>query len=283
MRWFIGRRGALHVAIVGTDYDRSSSRDYVAVAAGYTQYDLLGTRAFATLSFKQHVSEGTIGLSPQLVIGIPLYANQTLTVELDQTTYAKDTVNFVGAIIDTNRGQRMIGATWSYNTTNQPFLPTRGTLLSVQPRMSWIDAATYIVVPGDIHVPTPVFGVVGDTIHTTSRQVRGNAAHYWELSERTSVSAGVQAAWTHYEASSEILGMTEDHVTSAAITGGYSYSLWDATQMRNGDSRLELSARIGSRSIQYYDFGQSDQQQISASWVRRSSWGTLRVGAGFAW
>lgn len=283
VRWFLGRRGALHVAFISSEYDREFARNFVAIAVGYTQYDLFGTRAFATLSLKQLLGEDSTGLSPQLVIGIPLSANQTLTVELDETTFGRDVLTIFDEPIETSRGQRIVGATWSYNTTNRPFLPTRGTLLSLQPRISWSDAATYIFVPEDIGEPYPGLGVVSDSVHTRSYQIRANAAQHWELSERTSVSAGIETAWTDYEADSRVLGITEDKVLRAVVMGGYSYSLWSAEQMRNGDSRLEFNVRIGNRSIRYYDIGEVDQQQVSASWVRRSSWGTLRFGVGFAW
>jgi hypothetical protein len=285
MRWFIGRRGALHVALVSSDYDRDFARDYVAVAVGYTQYDLFGTRAFATFNLKHVITAGDSALSPELVVGVPLSANQTLTVELDETRFADGTARILGEEFDSQRGQRIVGATWSYNTTNRPFLPTRGTLLSVQPRLSWSDSATYVIVQ---HVPqTPdmpqTFSVHADTIHTKARQVAVNAAQYWELSERTSVSAGIEGSLTHFEADSDVLGTNADHVMKAVLTGGYSYSLWDANRAKNGDSRLELNLRVGNRSVSYYDFARADQQQLSASWVRRSSWGTLRLGVGYAW
>ena len=81
-----------------------------------------------------------------------------------------------------------------------------------------------------------------------------------------------------------MLGLTVDHTVRGAVTAGYSYSLWDAERTKSGDSRLELNVRIGNRSTTYNDFFyRADQQQLSASWVRRSSWGTLRLGAGYAW
>ena len=136
-RWFVGRRGALHTAIVTTDYNRFAS-DYAAVVVGYTQYDLFNTRAFATLNLKHVISEGGTAISPQLVVGIPLSANQTLTLEVDETRFGEDTRTILGQAFDTQRGQRIVGANWSYNTTNRPFLPTRGTLLSVRPRLAGV-------------------------------------------------------------------------------------------------------------------------------------------------
>lgn len=282
VRWFVGRRGALHIALISTEYDSAFARDYGAVAAGYTHYDLFGTRAFAALSVKHVIAPGANTISPQLVIGVPLSANQTLTVELDQTRFGDDVETVRDEEFALQRGQRIVGATWSYNTTNRPFLPTRGTLVSVRPRASWSDSATYLYVftPGN---PNPDLTVVADTVHARAAELTVKGAQYWELSERTAVSGGLEGAWTHFEANSDFYGERRDHVVRAVVTGGYSYSLWDATRMKTGDSRLEVNVRIGSRSIDYYDLGRNYQKQLSASWVRRSSWGTLRLGAGYAW
>jgi Omp85 superfamily domain len=283
-RWFVGRRGAIHLALVTSQYSNDFADDYGGIAAGYTQYDLFGTRAFATLSLKYVVGEVSAGgaISPQLVVGVPLSANQTLTVEVDETHYTDNTREVLNQRFDVQRSQRVAGATWSYNTTNRPFLPTRGTLLSVRPRVSWSDSATYVIfVEGP--PPFPPAEVRADTVHTQARQLGAKAARYWELSERTSVSTSIEGTWTHFVADSDVFGNRADHVTHAVIAGGYSYSLWDATRQRTGDSRLELNGRIGNRSVAYYDFADVDQRQVSASWVRRSSWGTLRLGAGYAW
>lgn len=283
MRWFVGRRGALHVALISSDYGGDFARDYAAAAVGYTQYDLLGTRAFATLNLKRVITEGDAELSPQLVVGVPLSGNQTLTLELDETRFGDSSTRIQGVTFDTNNGQRVVGLTWSYNTTNRPFTPTRGTLLSVRPRLSWGDAATFRYVVIDPNHTPPIFTVHADTVHTEAREITVKAARYFELTERSSVNAGLEGAFTHFSAESEVTGQRSDHVTRAIITGGYSYSLWDAERSKGGDSRLELNMRIGTRDIRYGDFYRAEQQQVTASWVRRSSWGVLRLGAGYAW
>jgi hypothetical protein len=284
-RWFVGRRGALHTALVTSDYKTNFAHDYAAVVVGYTQYDLFGTRAFATLNLKHVILEGGNEISPQIVVGVPLSPNQTLTLELDETRFGPDTERILDQVFDTRQSQRVVGATWSYNTTNRPFLPTRGTLLSVRPRFSWSDALTYTFIetpdPGQ---PFPTLSVRFDTIHSKAREITVKAAKYWELSERSSVSSGMEASLVHFRFDSDVLGLTADHTLHGAVTGGYSYSLWDAERSKNGDSRLEFNVRIGSRSKAYVtDFYQADQKQLSASWVRRSSWGTVRLGAGYAW
>jgi hypothetical protein len=284
MRWFVGRRGALHVALLSSDYGGDFARDYAAVAIGYTQYDLLGTRAFATLNLKRVITEGNSGVSPQLVVGIPVSGNQTVTLELDETRFGDDSRMINGEIFDVNRAQRVVGMTWSYNTTNRPFTPTRGSLLTVRPRFSWRDAATYSVIVIDPTQTPPLFEAHADTVHTEAREVSVEGVRYFELNERSSVSGGLEAGWTKSTLESDLTGRETDRVLRGIITASYSYSLWDPAENRNGDSRLELNLRIGTRDLHYADyFYRAEQQQLTASWARRSSWGVVRLGAGYAW
>lgn len=282
-RWFVGRRGALHTALVTSDYNHNFARDYAAIVVGYTQYDLFGTRAFATLNLKHLIIDGGSEITPQLVVGVPLSPNQTLTLEVDETRFGPDTREVLGQVFDTQNGQRVVGATWSYNTTNRPFLPTRGTLLTVRPRLSWSDSATYRYVQPNPEEPIPAIPFHADTVHSEAREITVNAARYWELSERSSVSGGLDASLTHFRFDSDLLGLTIDHELRGGVAAGYSYSFWDAERSKNGDSRLEVNARLGNRSFSYADFYRAEQRQLSASWVRRSSWGTLRLGLGYAW
>lgn len=284
MRWFIGRRGALHMAVLTTDYNNNFARDYIAFAAGYTQYDLFDTRAFATLNLKHVVTSVNSTLSPQLVVGIPVSANQTVTLDIDEVRFGEDVREIFEVTYDENRSQRVASLTWSYNTTNRPFLPTRGMLLSVTPRVSWSDAATYaFIVTPNPNGGSPIFEARADTLHSEAREVVLKAARYVELTERTSVSAGVELSLLQYTLESDVEGIDRDRAARAEVTAGYSYSLWDASRAKNGDSRIELKGRVGSRSVADFYPVNADQRQFSASWVRRSSWGTLRLGVGFAW
>ena len=133
-RWFVGRRGAVHVGFSGAGTDRPFMTDYASVAVGYTQYDLFGTRAFATINLKRPVEgygEGSI--SPQVVVGVPLSPNQTITLQYDETRFLRRHFSIEGAEYESRYGQRGFTARWAYNTTNDPFFPTDGTLVSVSP------------------------------------------------------------------------------------------------------------------------------------------------------
>jgi hypothetical protein len=73
------------------------------------------------------------------------------------------------------------------------------------------------------------------------------------------------------------------------VRGGYSRSIWRGDP-KAGDSRLEVDLRLVVRQLNIDEgpvsFGRFDDEsyhQATGSWVRRSSWGTLRLGVGYAW
>jgi hypothetical protein len=283
-RWFIGRRGALHIAFIGHD-ETEFTRSYSALAVGYTAYDILGTRAFATVNIKDTPEGG--GVSPQVVVGVPLSLNQTLTVEYDETI--SDYTIFSG-LPDQQRqtkenNQRIARMIWSYNTTNHPYLPTTGSLVSVTPMVIWRDeAATFRIFPGPVQIAP---------LHTRTAGLQASALRYWDLTDRVSVSGGIEGGWGVSDESRTDPGdviVTDRYTTMfASGHGGISYSLWTPeARAQGGESRVELNVRARARNADRRDrriFFETERDvlQASLSWVRHSSWGTFRIGAGYAW
>src|SRR5206468_1876422 len=73
-RWFVGGRGIVHVGLTARRDRQAFTSNYSAWAVGYTQYDLFGTGAFATVNIRLPFdSPGGGGLSPQLVAGVPRF------------------------------------------------------------------------------------------------------------------------------------------------------------------------------------------------------------------
>ena len=287
-RKFIGRRGAAHIAFEGIGTEYEYAREYAAFVVGYTQYDLFGTRAFATLNLKKPIEGLGAGLlSPQLVVGVPVSANQTVTLQYDETRFAGEIKQVDGEDFKDHYGQRLLTARWSYNTTDEPFFPTKGTLVHVTPMVGWADGADvfYYFFDGTN------YGSSAGTVHRDILGVKGGATRYWELSERSSVFGDVRASWASVEQRSSAAEENYDEtVRDASIGGGYSYSLWSRDERAGGgDSRLEVTARFTKRDegihrerfFQYQP--KRDVRQISGAWLRRTSWGTLRLGLGYAW
>lgn len=282
-RMFVGRRGAVHVGLQFQEDNREYTEDYGAWAVGYTQYDLFGTRAFATVNLKWMHEGGTI--TPQIVVGVPLSTNQTLTVAYDDVRIDGDERVVNGIVLNDDEAQRVGSITWSYNTTNQPYLPTRGTRLSVSPIVAWRDDAffNYSAYSDGTFVVTPVY------VHRRSYGVDGSAARYWEITDRSSVSVGGEAGWAKTTDEGQPLTGSFDS-TYGILHGGYSWSLWDRDARRDGDNRFELNARVSSRTREELQRrglvslrDETNTLMVSGSWVRRSSWGTIRLGLGWAW
>ena len=286
-RWFVGRRGAFHVGLFGRDDNHEFTRDYTAAMVGYTQYDIFGTRAFATVNLKRPLLNAPASddaISPQLVVGIPVSPNQTVTLTYDETRFDDYTTSIFDLEFERQDGERIVSARWSYDTTNHPFTPTRGTLLSITPIMVWQDSASFSrgeTVPGGPLEPVPA------AYHSNSYAVSVDVGHYFELSERNSVFIGGEAGRGHVNQRSNVWNDIEfDGDTSYLIANtGYSHSLWSREQQKRGDSRFEYTLRYinRDRTERFFEPYGDDELQAAFAWVRRSSFGTIRLGVGYGW
>lgn len=282
-RWFLGRRGALHVAVIARDHTEFTS-GYSAVAAGYTQYDVFGTGGFVTLNIKHNVDGGSV--SPQLVAGLPLSLNQTVTVEYDENV-TEYHYFFDGTLVDKSRTQRVARATWSYNTTNHPFFPTNGALVSVAPLITWQD---HVLVTGRIG-QDGVGTVRIDPLHVTAVGIQATGVRYWELTDRVATSAGVEVGFARFDERSSAENF-DNGTRSSAFAGAQatlSRSLWSPEQRaQGGDSRIEVEAQVRAREEyrpEAFRIANQIQESLraSVSWLRQSSWGNLRIGVGYGW
>jgi outer membrane protein assembly factor BamA len=284
-RWFVGRRGAFHTGLFARDDNHEFTRDYTAAVVGYTQYDIFGTRAFATLNIKKPLLDApsTDAISPQLVVGIPVSANQTVTLTYDETRFDDETAFFDGVAVPEQDGERIISARWAYDTTNHPFTPTRGTLLSVTPIVVWQDSAGL----GDVRLTGGELTFVPAAFHTNSYAASLDVAHYFELSDRGSVSIGAELGKGTVNRRSNVDTVEQFSDDASYVIGraGYSHSLWSREEQKFGDSRFEYTLRYvrRDRTAQFFDPFQEDELQAGWAWVRRSSFGTIRLGVGYGW
>jgi hypothetical protein len=289
-RWFVGGRGIVHVG-TSTRRDRQAfTTDFSTFAVGYTHYDLFGTGAFATMNLRLPFDSPAEGrISPQFVVGMPLTPTQTVTLNFEDTFFRRDTVRLLGTEFDRQDAERVLSLTWSYNSTNQPFVPTRGTILRVSPLLSMRDRSGYRFVRP---IPDPM-PAAAYAQHVNGHGVDLTAVRYWELSERNSVSAGVMGGWASVEDRIDPpvgRGDIRWDPTYGILRAGYSRSFWRG-DTKDGDSRIEFDARFVARQRNVEQgreaFGATPDDentfQTSASWVRRSAWGTLRLGAGYSW
>jgi hypothetical protein len=281
-RWFVGRRGAFHAGFAANGEEREFTSDYAAFSVGYTQYDLFGTRAFATLNLKRPIEgygEGQI--SPQVVIGMPLTTAQTVTVQYDETRFERDGRIVSGLPVQSDYAERRISARWSYNTTNDPFLPTRGTQLQVTPAITKTDGATTVTDQDGRPVS------LGS--HGTVLSIAAGASHNWEVTDRNSVFGDLRGSWERIDQSLGGSHLYDRDARYGSIAVGATHSFWTSEERaRGGDMRLELQLRYSNRTLPEVlgpprRIPGRDVRQIGLAWIRRSSWGTARLGAGWAW
>jgi len=281
-RWFVGGRGVVHAGATARRNRQAFTTNYSAWEAGYTQYGILGTRAFATFNLRLPFDSPAEGLlSPQFVTGIPLTTNQTLTLDYEDTNFRRDTIRIKGIDFDRQDSERLISLAWTYDTTNEPFIPTSGTIVRVAPLRAMRDRSSFRFALPNPTVPS------GYAQHINGYGLDFIAQHYWELSDADSVSAGVIAGWADVE------DKQHPRVFSTDIGWRPAYQIVRAGYARalRRDTRLEFDARVIAQQTNVQEgeaaFGVAPTHhhslQTSAAWVKRTDWGTLRLGLGYAW
>jgi hypothetical protein len=290
LRWFAGGSGIVHAGMSVRRGRQAFSSRYTAWEVGYTQYDVLGTRAFVTVNLRVPVdSKSAKFVTPQIVAGIPLTTSQTLTLDYDDTVFEKGTVRLLGNDYRNDLTERVLTLAWTYNTTNEPFAPARGTFVRVAPFRTMRDRTT----PHSVPVPIgglPHFDVIAD--HTSAEGADITGFRYWELSEINSVSGGLAGGWANVGQRHHppLPGApdSDSRQSYEVLQGGYSRKLHRFAP-KNGESRLELDGRIVLTQFNPRNgaAGAEPRHQrsyeASTNWVRRSLWGTLRLGVTYGW
>jgi len=269
VRWLAGGHGYAHAAMTVLRTRQSFAKNYAAWEIGYTHHDLFGTRLFATVNVRTPVdSVGEATFSPSVTVGLPLTASQTVTVDLEDTLFVKDTIQLLGVSYDRMHAERRRSASWTYDTTDGPFVRTRGRFVRVTPYRWMRDDTDVRSVPR-----TPAF--VRTATHINADGVDVAALQYWPLSESRSVFGGVTAGWADVDGDS-----VHRRPSFGVLEGGYSRRLG----LR--DARLELEGRLAMyRPDLQNTFRLNDHDrsaEVLVSWAWKSEWGTVRVGAGYA-
>lgn len=260
VRWFVGSRGVFHIASTVHEDDRPFQSSYTALQGGYTRYGLFNDRAFATVtvsSFLKRESGGSSGATlPGGVLGVSLTQNHTLTISYSG----------VDAGSASRRVERILESRLAYNTTNHPYFPSEGTLLSVAPVLAWID--------GIDRTPFHV------AFHDFDAALDAHGARYWTLADRLTGAVIVDGGVVHIKRSQ--LGAEQDFNVNY---GAAALSLWRAIGETNGetDQRIEFTLRDTTRPSEFVPLLRDSKTQFSAAWVRRNAWGVLRLGLGVEW
>lgn len=254
--------GAFHLAVIGSQNQRPFGIDYYsAVQAGYTRYGLFGGRAFASLTLNRSIAHAERGSTlPGGVIGVALAPNETLTISYNA---------FDLRGVESRRTERHFESRIAYDTTNHPFFPTNGSLLSATPLLAWIDLTSL----------TGSFAT-----HDSAVGLESRAERYWPLDDRLSFAAigeGGVVHLSHYGRAPDTSGHSAEYYGSGTVR--LSRTLGDVNAAGDSLRRVELSLRVASKEQIYVPVRRDSATQLSVTWVRRDAWGVLRLGLGYSW
>jgi hypothetical protein len=265
VRSFLGAKGVAHASVDFRGADRFN--------LGYTQYDVLGTRASIALlvqyrdysfdfpevfdavgrrdtSFTDHVAW-------QITGAIPLFGNNAIRAtwyrQRDPYTYrATDPRTLEGRIKIIRLVFDHPEVSWLYDSTNDPLFPTSGTYIK-----AGVDSRR-----GIRFVPGPT-GLTYDIEYDWNHELAGRIARYWELTPVHSISV-----------SGDILTDNDREFQTYQLRAGYSANLWGRERtIRYGDLRFEAEAE---RNLQHFSEASSNGT-ARAGLAFRNSWGVVRL------
>lgn len=257
VRWLTAGGGMAHFGMTVQRIRQAFGANYSAYELGYTQYDLLGTRAFVTFNVRSPVDsleEKTF--TPEFIAGLPLTPTQTLTLDHQDTLFRDQTFRVLGTDFRLLHAERTITLAWTYDTRNQPFAPARGTFVRIAP-MRWMrDDASFRSLPGTFQATST---------HINANDINVAALRYWELSPVNTVSAGVLGSWAELESSDN----RRSRPAYEIVQGGWSHPF--------AAGRFALDARF----VLHQQSELRRSREVAASWTWRGTWGTLRLGAAY--
>lgn len=292
-RVFVGAHGVAFAALQGEQ-----------ARVGYTHYNLFNRRIFASLEIGRtddccggltydHVFGGPDpdGLpsdtdSAELTLGFPVARNQTVQLSLlaDQTDgFGRSlSISGQGEVLEVrfpvDARQRRAELRWVLDTSDDPVVPSRGTVVTalVGAAESRRDARFFR--PG-VQPPAEQSVRFEDELVNGSVSVR----HFWPLSVRQSLSLAGTLSTTRSSNENELCCFPAESRFSADATSegsvldlGYAASLWSEEQTRRlGDFRFEarvspaVVARDGFEDAIFF-------ANLDAGLIFRNAWGIFR-------
>lgn len=273
MRWLFGDGGVAHFGMTVLRTRNGYRKNYSAYELGYTRYGLAGTRLFATAIVRSPVDsleEKTF--TPKLVVGFPIAADDTLTLQVEDTSFRDTTKNILNAEFRELHFEREYSAAWTHDTRNDPYAAMRGAFLRVEPYAWMSDYASF-----SFARPPQLFTSRAD--HTNTIGVDVTAERHWPLTDVSSIRGLVMGGWASTESRQNPAG------GSRQLRWRPSYEVVGAGVARKiRGFHVEVDGRVMFRQIS------SDQNdgalddltgtsyELGAAWVWRNPRATIRLG-----
>ncbi|MCP4896899.1 MAG: hypothetical protein GY906_07975 [bacterium] len=279
----IGSTGVLW----GAAQARSSIDDLTAFELGYTQYDLLGSGAFA--SGRVAISNDGDQWWYTLEAGIPIGGNHSLRLLIDG--FERDRPWYYGSVDSQEIWSELsdhrldLGLEWRIDSRDDPLFPTAGRLLSAGLRFR--DRESEAPKNSELGTSLPI---EKDTLGSETLFANLSGAWFRPLNRRSSLSWGGEVRFGKSDAQGRFWNGSRwtwddpiDYVADTALAGfyiGYLRTVWRPTASRNlSDLRWEttLGGRYGQAR---FDTGLPstywDEASLTTSLVLRNRWGVFR-------
>lgn len=306
-RVFLGRSGVLYGSF-GLQQD-SIDGDETGGQVGYTQYDLFGRGIVVNVSYARHACCGTVvlpfGIDPNLAawdweeddeaflsLALPLSAHRSLQFgwterrgEGAQHHRVLDPVyNLLPQILlAEDQRFRRVDARWVHDTSDDPILPSRGTVLSGGLEYASYEAEDLIERSFDFTDPPtdePRAPFHGEQILAAL-----SAIHHWSITPRQSVSAGGRISFgqsrvTNLEVNEVVLPRTDLDVFGGSLSARHLLRLRSHREPGDfSDLYLETGGTFGiettSPDLALRD-NPLERLELSTGITWRNQWGRLR-------
>jgi hypothetical protein len=311
-RMFTGRSGVLYLSL-GSQRDLAS--DATGTQVGYTHYNLFGRGIVADLSYARHDCCSTdvlpFGIDPQLSswdweddeqaslkLAIPLAPHRSLQLGwTERSGRADDHMQVLEPVwgtvhddvLDGIQDSRHLEARWVQDTSDDPILPSRGTVLSAgleydAYQADNLHAQRYVRGPEGFFVPAGEIdlpGFDGEQLLATASAMRN-----WSVTPRQSVSAGGQVSVGR----SQLTGLTLDDrflpetdldLYGVSIRARHLLRLWAMRETGNlADLYLDTTLTYGIEASSpglRLQANPLERFDLTTGVIFRTQWGRLRL------
>ena len=292
-RVFVGRSG---VAYGSWGFQNELGNDANGFQAGYTHYDLFDRGVVADVSVARHSCCSTeilpFGIDPELSswdwstddqlsvkVGIPLALHRSLHlgwIERHGEAHARRRVLeptlFPGTLVQGEQDSRKLELRWVQDTSDDPILPSRGTVYTAGLEYDSYDSEDLRVEPTAQDLPTSQ----GNQLVAAA-----SAVHHWSVTPRQSVSAGAKLSAGRSRTQSRTDGFRYESIYElygAAVSARHLLRLWILRQPNDlGDLYLDTTLTYGVQGSWSYDTDEVETLDLTTGLMFRNSWGRLRL------
>jgi hypothetical protein len=311
-RVFVGRSGVVYGS---WGFQNDLGSDAAGAQIGYTHYDLFDRGIVADLSFARHDCCSTdvlpFGIDPELSswdwsrddlvslkVGIPLALHRSLqlgwTERRGEAHFRARVLEPVwdmvhDEVIDGEQDSRYLEARWVQDTSDDPILPSRGTVYSTglayeSYHSHDVIARRFIRDPDGVFQPTEVIELPTSRGEQLAASV--SAIRHWSVTPRQSVSAGAQVSAgrsrSNVGVGAQQLYESELDFYGGAVSGRHLLRLWTLREPDAlGDLYLDTAVTYGIEGAWDYGLDEVERLELTTALTFRNPWGRLRLAFTF--